>query len=91
MKIRITAGGIYGAKGEVAIGTELEVKEAPKGWAGRYVVIGEDPKDGAVALTGKNKADLLAIAAAEGVEIEENATVADIKAAIELKCEAGAN
>jgi hypothetical protein len=88
MRIRITAGGIYGANGEVAIGTELELKEAPKGWAGRYVVIGEDPKDGTVALTGKNKAELLAIAEAEGVEIEADATNADIKAAIELKREA---
>lgn len=88
MKIRITAGGIYGANGEVAIGTELELKEAPKGWAGRYVVIGEGPKDGAVALTGKNKAELLEIAAAEGVEVEADATNADIKAAIELAREA---
>lgn len=91
MKIRITAGGIFGTGGEVPVGTVLEVKEEPKGWAGRYVVIDGDPKDGAVALTGKNKADLLAIAEAEGVEVEANATVADIKAAIELKREAGAN
>lgn len=41
MKIEITAGGIYGAKGEIPIGTELTVKEAPVGWAGRYRVIGK--------------------------------------------------
>lgn len=40
MKIRITKGGIFGAKGEVAVGTELDVKEEPTGWAGRYEVIG---------------------------------------------------
>lgn len=36
------------------------------------------------ALTGKNKAELLEIAAEEGVEIEEGAKNADIIAAIEL-------
>lgn len=37
------------------------------------------------ALTGKNKAELLEIAKAEGVEIEDGATNDDIRAAIELK------
>lgn len=36
------------------------------------------------ALSGKNKAELTAIAAAEGVELEAGAKVADIVAAIEL-------
>ena len=36
------------------------------------------------ALTGKNKADLLEIAKAEGVEIEDSATNDDIRSAIEL-------
>lgn len=41
MKIEITAGGIYGANGkEIAVGTELTVKEEPKAWAGRYRVVG---------------------------------------------------
>lgn len=35
-------------------------------------------------LTGKNKADLLAIAEAEGVEVEDGATNDDIRSAIEL-------
>ncbi|MDX0610770.1 hypothetical protein GOC90_25440 [Sinorhizobium medicae] len=39
MKIRITRGGIFGKDGEIAVGTELDVKEEPKGWAGRYEVI----------------------------------------------------
>lgn len=39
------------------------------------------------ALTGKNKAELLEIAEAEGVEIEDGAKNADIIAAIELKRE----
>lgn len=42
MRIRITAGGIYDGKGqEVPVGTELDVKAEPKGWAGRYDVIGD--------------------------------------------------
>ena len=36
MKIWITKGGIFGAKGEIAVGTELDVKDEPTGWAGRY-------------------------------------------------------
>lgn len=40
------------------------------------------------ALSGKSKADLLAIAADEGVEIEDGATNDDIKATIELAREA---
>jgi hypothetical protein len=39
MKIRITHGGIFGANGEIAIGTELNVKEEPTAWAGRYAVL----------------------------------------------------
>lgn len=40
MKIEITAGGIYGAKGEIPVGTIIDVKEEPTGWAGRYRVVG---------------------------------------------------
>ncbi|EJU15163.1 hypothetical protein LH128_00230 [Sphingomonas sp. LH128] len=57
MKIRITAGGIYGAKGEIAIGTEFEVKEAPKGWDGRYEIIGKDAPKEAVPVTNPAKGD----------------------------------
>lgn len=43
VRIKITAGGIYGANGaEVPIGTELTVKEEPTGWAGRYTVLGAE-------------------------------------------------
>lgn len=45
MRIKITKGGIFGGKGEVPIGEEFTVKEAPAGWAGRYEVIsGGDSK-----------------------------------------------
>ncbi len=40
MRIRITKPGIYGAEGEIAVGTELDMKNEPKGWDGRYEVVG---------------------------------------------------
>ena len=43
-----------------------------------------------VSLTGKNKAELLEIAKAEGVTVEEGATNADIASAIELAREEAA-
>ena len=42
--IKITAGGIFGADGEVPVGTEITLSEEPKGWDGRYVVISGDGK-----------------------------------------------
>ncbi|MCZ0964309.1 hypothetical protein [Paracoccus benzoatiresistens] len=56
MKIRITAGGIYGADGEIPVGTELTVKEEPKAWAGRYEVLVEDTK-GKEPVTGQKPSD----------------------------------
>lgn len=45
MKIEITGRGIFGASGEVPVGTTLDVKSEPTGWAGRYRVIsGGDAK-----------------------------------------------
>lgn len=55
MKIRIIAGGIFGADGEIPIGTEIELKSAPEAWAGRYVVVGEDAPKGAKAVTNPAK------------------------------------
>lgn len=39
MKIEITARGVYGAKGEIPVGTTIDMKNEPKGWAGRYRVV----------------------------------------------------
>jgi hypothetical protein len=50
MKIKITKPGIYGAAGEIAVGTELDVKDEPKGWAGRYEVISGGSSDGKTAV-----------------------------------------
>lgn len=56
MKIEITGRGIFGAKGEIPIGTEIEVKDEPKGWAGRYRVISGDKAKGKEAITNPAKA-----------------------------------
>jgi len=48
MRIKITAGGIFGQptkenpSGELAIGTELKVDKTPDGWAGRYIDLDAD-------------------------------------------------
>lgn len=54
MRIKITRPGIYGSTGPVEVGTELTVKEEPKGWAGRYQVISGDGK-GKTAVTNPEK------------------------------------
>jgi hypothetical protein len=46
MKIEITGRGIYGAKGEVPVGTQLTVENEPKGWEGRYRVLSGGPAEG---------------------------------------------
>ncbi len=67
MKIRITRGGIFGKDGEIAVGTELDVKEEPKGWVGRYEVIsgggkGKDFATGAGDGEPKTAAEVLEMA-----------------------------
>lgn len=51
MRVKITKGGIYNAKGEeVAVGTEVTLKSKPVGWEGRYEVI-SGGSDGKTAVT----------------------------------------
>ena len=57
MKIRLKAPaglsstGIYGADGvEMPVGHEMEVKEEPKGWAGRYDVLSGGETKGKTAV-----------------------------------------
>ncbi len=54
MKIKITKGGIYGADGEIAIGTVIDVKKEPEGWAGRYEAISGGSKEEKTFVTGEN-------------------------------------
>ena len=51
MRIRVTSGGIYGADGEVSIGTEFTVSSIPKGWAGRVEIVADNPKPDDVFIT----------------------------------------
>lgn len=57
MKIRITATGIYGANGEIPVGTELTVKEEPLGWKGRYEIVGNTEQKVAVTNPAKKPDD----------------------------------
>jgi len=95
MRIEITAGGIYGAEGKpVPIGTVLTVSEEPKGWAGRYRVIGKT--EGKTAVTNEPKpydemtrAELDDLAASRGVDVKEAKNKGDVIAALQLADEAG--
>ena len=51
MKIEITGKGIFGLKGEVPIGTIIDVKEEPKGLVGRYRVVSGGDAKGKEAIT----------------------------------------
>lgn len=55
MKIEITGTGIFGADGEIPVGTTMDVKDEPKGWDGRYRVIsgGEKATDADTGVTEK--------------------------------------
>lgn len=102
-RIRITGPGIFGARvtddnvrGEYPVGHEFDTDaDLPAGWAGKAEIIGKGTGEGSTFLTGslpslagKNKAELLEIAEAESVQIEDGATNDDIKSAIELAREA---
>ena len=55
MKIRIIAGGIYGADGELPIGSEFTISGAiPPGWIDRVEVIEAAP-DNAEPITNPRK------------------------------------
>jgi len=46
MRIKITSGGIFGASGEVPVGSEFDLQgPLPEAWAGRYVVLSDKSSD----------------------------------------------
>ena len=52
MRVKITKPGIYTSEGkEIEVGTELDVKNEPTGWAGRYEVISGGDTKGKKAVT----------------------------------------
>lgn len=79
-RIRITGSGIHGAPtadnptGEIAIGTEFDTDaDLPAGWVGRAVIVGEEPKEGSVFVTGNGGegGDLIDAARKEVIEKAE--------------------
>lgn len=57
-RIKITAGGIYGADGkEIPVGTELTVKAEPTAWAGRYETISGGDGKGKKTVTNPKGGD----------------------------------
>lgn len=94
MKIEITAGGIFGATGEIPIGTELTVKEAPLGWVGRYRIIGKtDGKtpvtnDGPKPYDEMTRAELDKLADERKVDAKDAKNKGDVIAALQLADEA---
>lgn len=53
MKVQVTGSGIYGAKGEVKVGTIIEVSSIPASWKKRVAII-EDSK---TAVTNPKQSD----------------------------------
>ena len=103
MKIEITAGGIYGADGELPIGHEMTVENEPTGWAGRYRVISGNSKAERVAVTNPVKTEDVSLTAEQleamtvvelkelakdnGIDLADATLKADIIAAIQLAVE----
>ncbi|MFI5409131.1 hypothetical protein [Kaistia sp. UC242_56] len=61
MRIKITKGGIFGAKGEIEIGTEIDLDQEPTGWAGRYEVISSGGKGKTLVTNPAEPQDLKAV------------------------------
>lgn len=78
-RIRVTGAGIHGAPtkdnptGEIAIGTEFDTDaDLPVGWVGRAVIVGEEPAEGSVFVTGNGEGgDLIEAARKEVIEKAE--------------------
>lgn len=94
MRIKITKGGIYGASGEIAIGTELTVKDEPVGWKGRYEVIGKTEgktgvnNDGPKPYEEMSRAELDKLADERKVDVKDAKNKGDVIAALQLADEA---
>lgn len=66
-------------------GETIDADDAPKEWFKGGKASDDDGDDGEKSLAQLNKAELLEVAAAEGVEVEDGATNAAIREAIEAK------
>lgn len=81
MRIKIIQGGIYGAAGEIPVGTELKVESVPEGWAGRYIDL---DAHSASAAAGDGDADALKtrVTELEGIVTERDAEIVKLKALV---------
>lgn len=87
MRVKITKPGIFGAKGEIPVGTEVTVKDEPKGWAGRYEVITGNGDDKA-AITNPShgeREELKKQADELGIEYAKNVSNAKLQELIDAK------
>ncbi|WP_420478240.1 hypothetical protein [Brevundimonas sp. FT23028] len=58
MRIKITGSGIFNSEGqEIEVGTELDVKNEPTGWAGRYEIISGGNTKGKKGVTNPKDGD----------------------------------
>ncbi|KQU96444.1 hypothetical protein [Devosia sp. Root105] len=84
MRIKITKPGIYNAKGEeIRVGTELDVKGEPTGWAGRYEVISGSTDDKEPITAERD--ELKKQANELGIEFPRNITTEKLKELIDAK------
>lgn len=103
MKIRLKAPvgldstGIYGKDGkEMPVGTELDLDDEPKGWAGRYDIIsGGGDREGKEVLTGaaaegyavKDKGGAWFVITKDGEEVTKSFRKADVEGFDEMSDE----
>lgn len=85
MKIEITARGIYGKDGEVAVGTTLDVKEEPTAWAGRYRVVSDETGKDPVTNNPTERDELKKQADELGLEYARNISTEKLKELIDAK------
>lgn len=85
IKIEITGRGVYGAKGEIAVGTELTVKEEPTGWAGRYRVISDDKGKEPVVNQPSERDELKKQADELGIDYAKNISTDKLRELIDAK------
>lgn len=85
MRIEITAGGIFGADGEIPVGAIVDVKEEPKGWAGRYRVLADDAGKEPVTNEPTDRDELKKQAGELGIEYPKNISTEKLKELIDAK------
>lgn len=55
MRIKVTKGGLYGANGEIPVGTTATVKDIPESWKHFVTVLEGDPSEDHEAVTAEDE------------------------------------